>query len=112
MTLITVVYYDFVIFNRLKSHTFEKSSLSRAVILWKFRLEKNYLHFLFRPFYVRLKTPRRKNNLSDFCGNKRSFVGKNPTAAYFDGNLINRSICKIFALSCVVYTGFQALFYG
>ena len=53
-----------------------------------------------------------KNNLSDFCGNKRSFVGKNPTAAYFDGNLINRSICKIFALSCVVYTGFQALFYG
>ena len=26
MTLITVVYYDFVIFNRLKSHTFEKST--------------------------------------------------------------------------------------
>lgn len=28
MTLITVVYYDFVIFNHLKSHTFEKSTLS------------------------------------------------------------------------------------
>ena len=27
MTLITVVYYDFVIFNRLKSHTFEKSTV-------------------------------------------------------------------------------------
>ena len=28
MTLITVVYYDFVIFSRSKSHTFEKSILS------------------------------------------------------------------------------------
>ena len=28
MTLITVVCYDFVIFNHLKSHTFEKSTLS------------------------------------------------------------------------------------
>ena len=27
MTLITVVYYDFVIFNHLKSHTFEKSTV-------------------------------------------------------------------------------------
>lgn len=28
MTLITVVCYDFVVFNHLKSHTFEKSTLS------------------------------------------------------------------------------------
>lgn len=113
MTLITVVYYDFVIFNRLKSHTFEKSTLSPCGYFMEIPARKKIICiFLFRPFYVRLKTPRRKNNLSDFCGNKRSFVGKNPTAAYFDGNLINRSICKIFALSCVVYTGFQALFYG
>ena len=28
MTLITVVYYDFVIFSRSKSHAFEKSTLS------------------------------------------------------------------------------------
>lgn len=112
MTLITVVCYDFVIFNRLKSHTFEKSTVLSCGCFSKFRREKINLIFLFRPFYVRLKTPRRKNNLSDICGNKRSFVGKNPTAANFDGNLINRSICKIFALSCVVYTGFQAPFYG
>ena len=68
--------------------------------------------FLFRPIYVRLKTPRRENNLSDFCGNERFYVGTNPTAANFDGNLINHSICKIFALSYSVYTGFQAPFYG
>ena len=113
MTLITVVCYDFVVFNHLKSHTFEKSTLSPVRLFYgNSGSKKNCLYFLFRPFYVRLKTPRRKNNLFDFCRNKRSFVGKNPTAAYFDGNLINRSICKIFALSCVVYTGFQAPFYG
>lgn len=67
--------------------------------------------FLFRPFYVHLNFAT-KNNLSDFCGNERTFVGKNPTAANFDENLINRQICKIFALSRVVYTGFQAPFYG
>lgn len=112
MTLITVVCYDFVIFIRSKSHAFEKSSLSPCGYFMEIPSQKINLIFLFRPFYVRLKTPRRKNNLSDFCGNKLSFVGKNPTAANFDGNLINRPICKIFALSCVVYTGFQSPFYG
>ena len=52
MTLITVVYYDFVIFNHLKSHTFEKSTLPRAVILWKFRLEKKLFVF-FVPSFLR-----------------------------------------------------------
>ena len=112
MTLITVVCYDFVTFNRSKSRTFEKSTLPPCGCFSEIPSQKINLIFLFRPFYVRLKTPRRKNNLSDFCGNERSFVGKNPTAANFDGNLINRSICKIFALSCVVYTGFQTPFYG
>lgn len=112
MTLITVVCYDFVIFRRSKSHAFEKSTVLSCGYFSENPSQKNKFDFLFRPFYVRLKTPRRKNNLSDFCGNERSFVGKDPTAANFDGNLINRSICKIFALSRVVYTGFQASFYG
>lgn len=112
MTLITVVCYDFVIFSRSKSHAFEKSALSPCGYFSEIPSQKTNSIFLFRPFYVRLKTLRRKNNLSDFCGNERSFVGKNPTAANFDGNLINRPICKIFALSRVVYTGFQTPFYG
>lgn len=84
MTLITVVCYDFVIFSRSKSHTFEKSTVLSCGCFSEIPARKNKFDFLFRPFYVRLKTPRRKNNLSDFCGNKRSFVGKNPTAANFD----------------------------
>lgn len=112
MTLITVVCYDFVIFSRSKSHTFEKSTVFRAVVFHKFRREKINLIFLFRPFYVRLKTLRRENYLSDICGNERTFVGTNPTAANINGNFINRPICKIFALSRVVYTGFQTPFYG
>lgn len=112
MTLITVVCYDFVIFSRSKSHTFEKSTVLSCGCFSKFRREKINLIFLFRPFYVRLKTLRRENNLSDICGNERTFVGKDPTAANINGNFINRPICKIFALSRVVYTGFQTPFYG
>lgn len=113
MTLITVVCYDFVIFSRSKSHTFEKSTVLSCGCFSEFPARKKIICiFLFRPFYVRLKNLRRKNDLSDFCGNERSFVGKNQTFANFDGNLINRPICKIFALSCVVYTGFQTPFYG
>ncbi len=111
MTLITVVCYDFVIFSRSKSHAFEKSTLSPCGYFSENPSQKTNLIFLFRPFYVRLNFAT-KNNLSDFCGNERSFVGKNPTAANFDGNLINCPICKIFALSRVVDTGFQAPFYG
>ena len=75
MTLITVVCYDFVIFSRSKLHTFEKSTFYRAVIFWKFRREKINLFFCSALFTFVLK-PRRKNNLYDFCGNERSFVGK------------------------------------
>lgn len=112
MTLITVVCYDFIIFSRSKSHAFEKSTVLSCGCFSEIPSQKNKFDFFVPPFYVRLKTLRRKNNFSDFYGNKRSFVGKNPTAANFDGNLINRPICKIFALSCVVYAGFQAPFYG
>lgn len=112
MTLITVVCYDFVIFSRSKSHTFEKSTVLSCGCFSEIPVRKKNLIFLFRPFYVRLKTLRRENYLSDICGNERTFVGTNPTAANFDGNLINRSICKIFALSRVVDTGFQTPFYG
>ncbi len=46
MTLITVVCYDFVIFSRSKSHTFEKSTLSpRAVIFRKIRRKKQICFF-------------------------------------------------------------------
>ena len=112
MTLITVVCYDFVIFSRSKSHAFEKSTLSPCGCFSENPSQKNKFNFFVPPFLRSSKTPRRKNNLSDFCGNKRSFVGKSPTAANFDGNFINRPICKIFALSRVVYTGCQAPFYG
>lgn len=112
MTLIAVVCYDFVIFSRSKSHAFEKSTLSPCGYFMEISARKNVFDFFVPPFLRSSKTPRRKNNLSDFCGNKRSFIGKNPTAANFDGNFINRPICKIFALSYVVYTGFQTPFYG
>ncbi len=112
MTLIAVVCYDFVIFSRSKSHAFEKSTLSQCGNFMEIPSQKNKFDFFVPPFYVRLKTLRRKNNFSDFYGNERSFVGKNQTFANFDGNLINRPICKIFALSCVVYTEFQLPFYG
>lgn len=56
MTLITVVCYDFVVFNHLKSHTFEKSTLSPVRLFYgNSGSKKNCLYFLFRPFYVRLK---------------------------------------------------------
>ena len=51
MTLITVVYYDFVIFNRLKSHTFEKSTLSPCGYFMEIPArKKNYLYFFVPPF--------------------------------------------------------------
>ena len=68
MTLITVVNYDFVIFSRSKSHAFEKSTVLPCGYFIEISARKIYL---FRHFYVRLKTLRRKNNLSVFCGNKR-----------------------------------------
>ena len=69
MTLITVVCYDFVIFSRSKSRTFEKSTLSPVRLFYENSgAEKIICISLFRPFYVRLKTLRRKNNLSDFAG--------------------------------------------
>ena len=54
MTLITVVYYDFVIFSRSKSHAFEKSTLSPCGYFSENPSQKINLIFLFRPFYVRL----------------------------------------------------------
>ena len=63
MTLITVVCYDFVFFSRSKSHAFEKSTLSPCGCFMKIPAQKNKFVFLFRPFYVRLKTPRRKNKI-------------------------------------------------
>ena len=56
MTLITVVCYDFVIFSRSKSHAFEKSTLFPCGYFSENPARKNKFDFLFRPFYVRLKT--------------------------------------------------------
>lgn len=51
MTLITVVYYDFVVFNHLKSHTFEKSTLSPVRLFYgNSGAKKNYLYFFVPPF--------------------------------------------------------------
>ena len=55
MTLITVVCYDFVIFNRSKSHAFEKSTVLSCGYFSENPSQKINLIFLFRPFYVRLK---------------------------------------------------------
>ena len=64
MTLITVVCYDFVIFSRSKSHAFEKSNLSPCGYFSENPARKNkFDFFLFRPFYARLKPPRRKNKI-------------------------------------------------
>lgn len=55
MTLITVVYYDFVIFNRLKSHTFEKSTLSPCGYFMEIPARKKIVCIFFRPFTYVLK---------------------------------------------------------
>lgn len=56
MTLITVVCYVFVIFSRSKSHAFEKSTVLSCGCFSEIPARKNKFDFLFRPFYVRLKT--------------------------------------------------------
>lgn len=56
MTLITVVCYDFVIFSRLKSHAFEKSTVLSCGYFSEIPARKNKFDFLFRPFYVRLNS--------------------------------------------------------
>lgn len=69
MTLITVVCYDFVIFSRSKSHTFEKSTLSPCGYFMEIPArKKNCLYFLFRPFYVRLKLHDVKTIYPIFAG--------------------------------------------
>lgn len=50
MTLITVVYYDFVIFNRLKSHTFEKSTLSPCGYFMEIPARKKIVCIFVPPF--------------------------------------------------------------
>ena len=47
MTLITVVCYDFVVFNHLKSHTFEKSTLSPCGYFMEIpaRKKKDFRHY-------------------------------------------------------------------
>ncbi len=50
MTLITVVYYDFVIFSRSKSHTFEKSTLSPYGYFSENPARKNKFDFFVPPF--------------------------------------------------------------
>ena len=50
MTLITVVYYDFVVFNHLKSHTFEKSTLSPCGYFMEISARKKLFVFFVPPF--------------------------------------------------------------
>lgn len=50
MTLITVVCYDFVIFNRSKSHTFEKSTVSPRGCFMEIPARKNKFDFFVPPF--------------------------------------------------------------
>lgn len=50
MTLITVVCYDFVIFNRSKSHAFEKSTLPPCGYFMEIPARKNKFDFFVPPF--------------------------------------------------------------
>ena len=50
MTLITVVCYDFIIFSRSKSHTFEKSTLSPVRLFFGKSVAKNKFDFFVPPF--------------------------------------------------------------
>ncbi len=50
MTLITVVCYDFVIFNRSKSHAFEKSTLPPCGYFSEIPARKNKFDFFVPPF--------------------------------------------------------------
>lgn len=59
MTLITVVCYDFVIFSRSKSHTFEKSTVLSCGYFMEIPARKKYLHFCSALFTFVLK-PRHK----------------------------------------------------
>ena len=68
MTLIAVVCYDFVIFSRSKSHAFEKSTISPCGCFSEIPARKNKFDFLFRHFYVRLKTLRVKIIYPIFAG--------------------------------------------
>lgn len=68
MTLITVVYYDFVIFNRLKSHTFEKSTVLSCGYFMEIPARKKYLHFCSALFTFVLKLHDVKIIYSIFAG--------------------------------------------
>ena len=50
MTLIAVVCYDFVIFSRSKSHTFEKSTLPPCGYFMEIPARKNVFDFFVPPF--------------------------------------------------------------
>ena len=50
MTLFTVVCYDFVNFNRSKSHAFEKSTVLSCGLFFGKSVAKNKFDFLVPPF--------------------------------------------------------------
>lgn len=50
MTLITVVCYDFVVFNHLKSHTFEKSTVFPCSYFMEIPARKKLFAFFVPPF--------------------------------------------------------------
>lgn len=54
MTLIAVVCYDFVIFSRSKSHTFEKSTLSLCGYFMEITARKKIICIFFVPPFLRL----------------------------------------------------------
>ena len=76
MTLITVVFYDFVIFSRSKSHAFEKSTLSPCGYFMEIPARKKYLHFCSALFTFVLK-PRHKLIYPIFAGTNVLSSAKN-----------------------------------
>ena len=76
MTLITVVFYDFVIFSRSKSHAFEKSTVLSCGYFMEIPARKKYLHFCSALFTFVLK-PRHKLIYPIFAGTNVLSSAKN-----------------------------------
>ena len=82
MTLITVVCYDFVIFSRSKSRIFEKSTVLPCGYFSENPTRKINLFFV-PPFYVRLKTLRRKNKIYPIFAERTYFRRHKPDCREF-----------------------------
>lgn len=84
MTLITVVCYDFVVFNHLKSHTFEKSTLSPCGYFMEIPARKKIVCiFCSALFTFVLKLRDEKTKFIRFLRERTFFRRQNPDRREF-----------------------------